>query len=71
MMPFGLTNAPAAFMDLMNRVFKPHLDQFVVGFINDILIYSRTPKDHTHHLRTVLEVLMKNEQYAKFTKCEF
>jgi len=55
----------------MNRVFKPHLDQFVVVFIDDILIYSRTPEDHTHHLRTALEVLRKNELYAKLTKCEF
>jgi len=70
-MPFGLTNAPAAFMDLMNRVFKPYLDQFVMVFIDVILIYSRTSKDYTHHLRTLLEVLRKNELYAKFIKCEF
>ena len=70
-MPFWLINAPATFMDLMNRVFKPYLDQFVVVFIDDILIYSRTLEDHTLHLRTVLEVLRKNELYAKFTKCEF
>jgi len=70
MIPFGLTNALAAFMDLMNRVFKPYLDQFVVVFIDDILIYSRTPKEHNHHLRTALEVLNWNELYAKFSKCE-
>jgi len=70
-MPFGLTNALAAFMDLMNRVFKPHLDQFVVVLVDDILIYLRTPEDHTRHLRTALEVLRKNELYAKLTKCEF
>jgi len=70
-MPFGLTNASAAFMDLMNKVFKPYLDQFMVVFIGDILIYLRTPEDNTHHLRTVLEVLRKNELYAKFTKCKF
>jgi len=70
-MPFGLTNAPATFMDLMNRVFKPYLDQFVVVFINDILIYLRTPEKYTHHLRTVLEVLRKNKLYVKLKKCEF
>jgi len=70
-MPFGLTNASAAFIDLMNRVFKPYLDQFVVVFIDDILIYSRTPEDHVHHLRTALEVLRKNKLYAKLSKCEF
>jgi len=70
-MPFGLTNAPTAFMDLMNRVFKPYLDKFVVVFIDNILIYSRTPDEHTHHLRVALDVLRKNEVYAKFSKCEF
>jgi len=70
-MPFGLANAPAAFMDLMNRIFKPYLDEFVVVFIDDILIYSRTPDEHTHHLRVALDVLRKNELYAKFSKCEF
>ena len=70
-MPFGLTNAPAAFMDLMNRVFKPYLDKFVVVFIDDILIYSRTPDEHTHHLEIALEVFRRNELYAKFSKFEF
>jgi len=56
-MPFGLTNALAAFMDLMNRVFKPYLDQFVVVLIDDMLIYLRTPEEHTHHLRIILEML--------------
>ena len=60
-MPFGLTNTPTAFMDLMNKVFKPYLDQFMVLFIYDIIIYLRTPEEHTHHLRTVLEVLLRNE----------
>ena len=58
-------------MDLMNRVFNPYLDQFVVGFIDDILIYSRALEEHTHHLRTTLEVLRRNQLYAKLLKCEF
>ena len=71
MMPFGLTNAPAAFMDLMNRVFSPNLDKFVIVFINDILVYSGSPKEHTEHLRTVLQILRERQLYAKFSKCQF
>ena len=70
-MSFGLTNAPAAFMDLMNRVFRPFLDRFVIVFIDDILVYSRSDVKHKHHLRTVLQTLRENELYAKFSKCEF
>ena len=70
-MPFGLTNAPAAFMDLMNRVFKNFLDQFVIVFIDDILVYSRSKEEHEEHLRIVLQTLRKNRLYAKFKKCEF
>ncbi|KAL4368152.1 hypothetical protein GQ457_05G014810 [Hibiscus cannabinus] len=66
-----LTNAPAAFMDLMNRVFKPYLDKFVVVFIDDILIYSRNKDDHVEHLRIVLQTLQECQLYAKFSKCEF
>ncbi|KAI3695636.1 hypothetical protein L1987_78635 [Smallanthus sonchifolius] len=70
-MPFGLTNAPVVFMDLMNRVCKPYVDQFVIVFIDDILIYSRTKEDHTTHLKLILELLKKEQLYAKFSKCEF
>ncbi|EOY20476.1 Uncharacterized protein TCM_046344 [Theobroma cacao] len=68
---FGLTNAPAAFMDLMNRVFKPYLDKFVVVFINDILIYSKSREEHEQHLKIVLQTLREYRLYAKFSKCEF
>ena len=70
-MPFGLTNAPAAFMDLMNRVFRPYVDQFVVVFIDDILVYSKDRESHDAHLRVVLETLRKEHLYAKLSKCEF
>ena len=56
-MPFGLTNAPAAFMDLMNRVFKDYLDSFIIVFIDDILIYSRSTEEHAEHLQIVLNIL--------------
>ncbi|GJX09045.1 putative nucleotidyltransferase, ribonuclease H [Tanacetum coccineum] len=70
-MPFGLTNAPAVFMDLMNPVCKPYLDKFMIVFIDDILIYSRNKKEHEGRLKTILELLKKEELYAKFSKCEF
>ena len=71
MIPFELTNAPAAFMDLMNRVFQPYLDQFVVVFVNDILIYSQSEVENEDHLRIVLQLLRDHQLYAKFSKCKF
>ncbi|XP_075499143.1 uncharacterized protein LOC142537518 [Primulina tabacum] len=70
-MSFGLTNDPYVFMDLMNRVFKPYLDKFVIIFIDDILIYSKTRDLHREHLRIVLQQLRDDKLYAKFKKCEF
>ncbi|KAL0537104.1 hypothetical protein IC582_026074 [Cucumis melo] len=70
-MSFGLTNAPAVFMDWMNRVFREFLDTFVIVFIDDILIYSKTEAEHEEHLRIVLQTLRDNKLYAKFSKCEF
>ncbi|XP_042029820.1 uncharacterized protein LOC121776706 [Salvia splendens] len=70
-MPFGLTNAPAVFMDLMNRIFHPYLDKFVLVFIDDVLIYSKNRSEHAEHLITTLETLRTERLYAKFSKCEF
>ena len=70
-MPFGLTNATAAFMDLMNRVFSPYLDRFVIVFIDDILVYSKIEKEHAKHLRLILRTLRNVQLFAKFSKCEF
>jgi hypothetical protein len=70
-MSFGLTNAPAYFMYLMNKVFMEYLDTFVVVFIDDILIFSKTEEEHEKHLRLVLEKLKSNQLYAKFSKYEF
>ena len=70
-MSFGLNNAPAAFMDMMNRVFEDYLDKFVIVFIDDILIYSKGRNEHAQHLRLVLQRLEAKKFYAKFKKCEF
>ena len=70
-MPFGLKNSPTAFMDLMNRVFRLYVDQFVVMFIEDILVYSKDRENHDTHLRVVLETLRKEQLYEKLSKCEF
>jgi len=70
-MSFGLTNAPAAFMDLMNRTFSQYLDQFVIVFVDDILVYSPDEEQHREHLRVVLGILRDQQLYAKLSKCEF
>ncbi|GKD50387.1 putative reverse transcriptase domain-containing protein [Tanacetum coccineum] len=70
-MSFGLTNAPAVFMDLMNRVCKPYIDKFVIVFIDDILIYSKSKEEYAKHLNLILELHKKEELYVKFSKCEF
>lgn len=70
-MSFGLTNAPAVFMDLMNRMCKPYLDKFVIVFIDDILIYSKSKEEREEHLRLILELLRQEKLYSKFCKCEF
>jgi len=71
LMPFGVTNALSVFMDYMNRVFHPYLNSFVVLFIDDILVYSKTREEHEEHLRIVLHTLRDRQLYAKFSKCEF
>jgi hypothetical protein len=71
MMSFGLTNAPSYFMHLMNKVFMEYMDKFVVVFVDDILIFSKTEEEHETDLRLVLEKLRTHQLYAKFSKCEF
>ena len=70
-MPFRLTNAPVDFMDLMNSIFHEYLDHFVIMFIDDILIYSKSQEEHEEHLRIVLQILRERKLYAKLKKCEF
>ena len=70
-LPFGLTNAPATFMRLMHSTFHQFLDNFVLIFIDDILIYSKSEEEHKGNLRIVLEMLRKHQLYAKFSKCDF
>ena len=69
-MPFGLVNAPTTFMDLMNRVFHPYLNQFVIVFINDILVYLKNAEEHAFHLKVVFQTLKERQLYTKFSECE-
>ena len=70
-MPFGLTNAPTTLIDLMNRVFHHYLDQFVIVFIDDILVYSKNVDEDALHLQIVLQTLKNRQLYVKFSECEF
>ena len=70
-MPFGVTNAPGVYMEYMNRIFHSYLDHFVVVFIDEILIYSKSEEEHVEHLKIVLQVLKEKKLYAKLSKCEF
>src|SRR4051812_42360871 len=70
-MSFGVSNAPVVFMEYMTRIFHDQLDKFVVVFIDDILIYSKSPEEHEEHLRVALQVLKEKQLYAKLSKCEF
>lgn len=70
-MPFGLTNAPATFCTLMNKIFQPHLDKFVVVYLDDIVVYNNTLEEHAEHLRTVFRLLQENDLYVKKEKCSF
>ena len=70
-MSFGITSSPSTFMDLMNKVFKPVFDVFVIVFKEEILVYSRSEEDHANHLRKILQILCDRKLYAKFSKCEF
>ena len=70
-MPFGLTNALDVFMDMMHRIYRPYLDRFVVVFVDDILIYSKSQEEHEHHLHMTLHTLRENQLHAKLENCDF
>ncbi len=70
-MPFGLSNSPSVFQAFINDVFRDMLNQWVIVYIDDILIYSETYEEHVIHVRTVLKRLLQHQLYAKAEKCEF
>ena len=70
-MPFGLCNAPATFMRVMNDLFRPFIDEFVLVYLDDILIFSKSWNEHVFHVKKVLDVLKKEKLYVKLSKCEF
>lgn len=71
MIPFEVSNAPSVFMEYMNMIFHPYLDQFIMVFIDDILVYSKSDEEHAGHPRVVLQTLQEKKLYAKLSKCEF
>ena len=70
-MPFGICNAPNTFMRVMNDVFRPFIDDFVIVYLDDILVFSENWEEHVGHVKSVLDTLKKDKLYVEFSKCEF
>ena len=69
--PFGVYNAPSTFMRVMNDLFRPFIDDFVIVYLDDILVFSQTWEEHVKHVKQVLDVLVRKKMYLKMSKCEF